>query len=102
MKKTIIVFLFMHVFISLNAQHAPTFKEIVYGHEEGVALVMTVVEPPNSNGIAVIRLISSGWKSFVPDSTYIKRVKAFTENGQTVFLVSHGSQPRYKVREIMD
>lgn len=102
MKRISTVFLFIVVFKTLCAQDSPAFKEIVYGHEEGVALVMTVVEPPNSNGIAVIRLISSGWKSFVPDSTYIKKFNAFTEKGQTVFLISHGSQPRYKVTEIVD
>jgi len=98
-------FILLFLFVAYNilcANDTITFKEIVYGHTEGVALVMKVVKPIKPNGIAVVRLISSGWKSFIPDSGYIKKVRAFTERGQTVFLVSHGSQPRYKVAEILD
>ncbi|MGV8094340.1 MAG: prolyl oligopeptidase family serine peptidase [Mangrovibacterium sp.] len=103
MKRIFTALLFMIVFkVLLYAQDPLAFKEIVYGHQEGVALVMNMVKPSKANGIAVVRLISNGWKSFVPDSAYISKIRAFTEKGQTVFLVSHGSQPRYKVSEILD
>jgi acetyl esterase/lipase len=86
----------------IKAQDTLALKEYVYGYNEGVALVMNVIKPPKPNGIAVIRLISSGWISHIPNSSSVKNYKAFTDRGQTVFLISHGSQPRYKVDEIFE
>jgi len=100
MKRVLSLLIFVGVCFIVKAQDTLALKEYVYGYNEGVALVMNVIKPPKPDGIAVIRLISSGWISHIPNSSSIKSYKAFTDRGQTVFLISHGSQPRYKIAEI--
>lgn len=75
-------------------------RDVIYHKFEGVALTMDVFKPDKPNGAAIIKIVSGGWKS---DH---KRVndnysKPYTDHGYTVFAVVHGSQPRYKVRDIM-
>lgn len=102
MRKVVLLFFLVGVLFTLKAQDNLTIKEYVYGYTEGVALVMNLIKPTKPNGIAVIRLISGGWISYIPDSLSIKNYKEFTDRGQTVFLISHGSQPRYKISEIFE
>jgi acetyl esterase/lipase len=77
-------------------------SDVIYDHRDGAALVMDVLVPERQNGIAVFRMVSGGWMSF--DAAYYKDsdFRAFTDAGITVFLVSHGSKPRYSVPEIID
>jgi len=102
MKGVLLLLVLVVVSFPLKAQDTLALKEYVYGYSEGVALVMNVIKPPRPNGIAVIRLISNGWISHIPNSSSVKNFKAFTDRGQTVFLISHGSQPRYKIAEIVE
>ena len=74
--------------------------DVIYHRTEGVALTMDVFVPEKPNGIGIIKIVSGGWKSGH------HRVKAgfaspYIEEGYTVFAVVNGSQPRYKVRDIM-
>ena len=75
-------------------------QDIIYHKTEGVALTMDVFVPERPNGAAVIKIVSGGWKS-----THAKVTDdysaPYTDSGYTVFAVVHGSQPRYKVRDIM-
>jgi len=86
--------------------HCPPFgrcsriQDIIYHKIEGVALTMDVVIPDNPNGASVIKIVSGGWKSS-HDRVNENYSKPYTDHGYTVFAVVHGSQPRYKVRDIM-
>ncbi len=75
-------------------------RDVIYHKTEGVALTMDVFRPANPNGAAIIKIVSGGWKSA---HSRIKEgySKPYTDHGYTVFAVVHGSQPRYKVRDIM-
>lgn len=75
-------------------------QDIIYHKAEGVALTMDVFVPEKPNGAAVIKIVSGGWKSS-HDRVKDDYSKPYTDHGYTVFAVVHGSQPRYKVRDIM-
>lgn len=75
-------------------------QDVIYHKTEGVALTMDVFIPDNPNGAAVIKIVSGGWKSS-HDRVKDDYSKPYTDHGYTVFAVVHGSQPRYKVRDIM-
>ncbi len=75
-------------------------KDIIYHKSEGVALTMDVFVPEKPNGAAVIKIVSGGWKSS-HDRVSDDYSAPYTDSGYTVFAVVHGSQPRYKVRDIM-
>ena len=77
-------------------------SDVVYDHRDGAALVFDVLVPEKQNGIAVFRMVSGGWMSFNAAAYPDKDFKEFTDHGETVFLVSHGSKPLYKVPEIID
>ena len=77
-------------------------SDVIYDHRDGAALVFDVLIPEKQNGIAVFRLVSGGWMSFNADYYRADDFKSFTDKGITVFLVSHGSKPRYKVPEIIN
>lgn len=75
-------------------------RDVIYLRTEGVALTFDVFKPENPNGIGIIKIVSGGWKS---SHWKIKEgfSKPYTDHGYTVFAVTHGSQPRYQVRDIM-
>jgi acetyl esterase/lipase len=75
-------------------------RDIIYQRTEGVALTMDVFVPEKPNGIGIIKIVSGGWKS---NHSKVKEgfSSPYTDHGYTVFAVFHGSQPRYKVRDIM-
>jgi len=80
---------------------AETISNVVYGHKDGMALVMDVYKPEgNANGAGVAYMISGGWVSSLQmqqafESMFVPLVNA----GYTVFAVRHGSSPRYFVPE---
>ena len=75
-------------------------SDVIYYKTEGVALTLDVFTPEDPNGAAVIKIVSGGWKSS-HDRVKGDYSKPYTDHGYTVFAVVHGSQPRYKVRDIM-
>ena len=75
-------------------------QDIIYHKAEGVALTLDVFTPDKPNGAAVIKIVSGGWKSS-HERVNDDYSKPYTDSGYTVFAVVHGSQPRYKVRDIM-
>ena len=82
----------------------PSMQEtrgVVYGHRHGHDLTMDVLQPRRPNGIGVMVLISGSWKS---DRSGGRNWIAapFVRQGQTVFAVSHVSQPEATVMEIVD
>ena len=83
------------------AQKVTRISDVIYDHREGVALVMDVLVPEKQNGIAVFFMVSGGWMSMNANYISADDYKCFTDMGETVFLVSHGSKPRFKVPEII-
>lgn len=84
-----------------RAQDTPThYSDVVYGHKLGVALTMDVSKPAKPNGIGVIWMVSGGW---VSNHNNINPAlgKIFTDKGQTLFQVVHGSQPKFTLPEIV-
>jgi len=88
--------------IEKNAQPA---HDIVYGRKSGMALTLDVLRPKNPRGIGVIFVISGGFHS---DSRWVASgfikpdyYTPILDRGQTVFLVSHSSNPKFPVSEII-
>ncbi len=87
---------------SLSAvAQAETIHNVVYGHKDGMALVMDVYQPDgNANGAAVAYMISGGWMSSLPmQGAYESMFMPLVDAGFTVFAVRHGSSPKYNVLE---
>ncbi len=85
-------------------------KDVIYGRKFGTALTLDVFTPEtNSNGTAIIFVVSAGWRS---DSGYVfvkarpgklyPQVRELLNRGYTVFAVVHSSQPKYAIPEIVD
>lgn len=96
-----LIFLFAFSLTSCNlSAGVERIQDIIYHKTEGVALTMDVFIPEKPNGAAVIKIVSGGWKSS-HDRINDAYSAPYTDSGYTVFAVVHGSQPRYKVRDIM-
>lgn len=85
---------------SLGPVHAqtPTENNVVYGMYSGLALLMDVYRPAQSNGFGVIHIKGSGWQAGGPgyDAPQLKRgtgnsaeVSALVKEGYNVFCVNH-------------
>jgi acetyl esterase/lipase len=80
-------------------------RDVIYGHKFGMALTLDVVKPAKANGAGVIFIVSGG---FVSDLNKVEagifgpaRYAPLLERGYTVFLVCHGSEPKFTVSEIV-
>lgn len=85
-------------------------NDIVYGHKDGLALTLDVLTPKdNAKGIGVILVSSGSWKSAKSDveaENVRKRnedhwAQGLLAGGYTLFVVRHGSIPRYRVPEMV-
>ena len=79
--------------------------EIIYGRKDGMALTMVEVSPKEyAKGKAVLSLVSGNWISgYKNEAGYERQAVTLVNAGYTVFLVIHGSQPRYSIQdEILD
>ena len=90
----------------VHAQTSDSFiADVVYGHKDGMALTFDVLTPPGqANGAGVLFMVSGGWVSrWTPpeDSRYSSRWQPLLDAGFTVFVVRHGSSPRYTVPEAL-
>jgi acetyl esterase/lipase len=86
-------------------------EDVIYGHKDGLALTLDVVTPEQgAKGVGVILVSSGGWKSEksnVPGRDAARRdrehwVQGLLKGGYTLFVVRHGSTPRYLVNEMVD
>ena len=75
-------------------------RDVIYHRTEGVAMTFDVFKPAEPNGIGIIKIVSGGWKSKYEKVTDDYGAP-YTDRGYTVFAVMHGSQPRFKVRDII-
>ncbi len=70
--------------------------EIIYGRKDGMALTMHHLQPKVMNGKAIVKVNSGNWVSSpsrIP--VLIKSALVYLKHGYSVFIVTHGSQPRY-------
>jgi acetyl esterase/lipase len=85
-------------------------EDIVYGHKDGLALTLDVLTPKqNAKGIGLILVSSGSWKSGKSDiaaENIRKRDgdhwgQGLLQGGFTLFVVRHGSSPRYRVPDMV-
>ncbi len=77
--------------------------DVVYGHKDGLALTFDVFQPARANGAGVLWLQSGGWYSgWREPKALVPAAKALLDEGFTVFIVRHGSAPRYTVPEAVE
>jgi len=99
--KLLITILISGLFISAAAQDTAHFtqREIIYGRKDGMALTMMVLAPTNkANGKAIVHVVSGNWvSSYDMMERYRPGNTTYTKRGYTVFMVMHGSQPRYSI-----
>lgn len=94
---TVFIFIIIHS-VAFAGDSLYTQKEIIYGRKDGMALTMIQLKPKNSIHRAIISVVSGNFIStydWVPRFT--ENAKVYLEKGFTVFLVMHGSQPRYTI-----
>ena len=82
---------------ALHAKAGVT-EDVVYGHKDGMALTFDVIEPAKPNGAGILWIQSGGWySSWVDASIWPNVCKPYLDKGYTMFIVRHGSAPRYAV-----
>jgi acetyl esterase/lipase len=77
-------------------------EDVIYGRKFGMALTMDVYVPKaKRNGAGIIYAVSGGWfsaKQPVAPIVYDE----FLRGGYAVFAVTHGSQPRFTIPEVLE
>jgi acetyl esterase/lipase len=83
------------------AQTGAITPDVVYGHKDGLAMTFDVLKPTVApNGAGILFIVSGGWNSrWQPVSEVQPRWEPALKKGFTVFVVRHGSAPRYNVAE---
>lgn len=85
-------------------------EDIVYGHKDGMALTLDVLTPKSgAKGIGLILVSSGSWrssKSDIAEENIRQRnedhwAQGLLQGGFTVFVVRHGSSPRFRVPEMV-
>jgi acetyl esterase/lipase len=72
----------------------------IYGRKDGMALTLDVIKPAKPNGAGVLWIQSGGWYSTWTEPKLMALVsKGFLDKGFTMFIVRHGSAPKYTVPE---
>ncbi len=88
-----------------RAQENARLRDVVYGHKFGMALTLDVLKPAKPNGAGVLFMVSGGFTSDMAaaDSGFFRPgvLKSILDRGYTLFLVCHGSQPKFTVGEIV-
>lgn len=88
----------------LGAMAQPNYTrtdDVIYGRKYGLAMTMDIFTPKeNANGRGVIFCVSGGWVSDKPAGLGL--AKEFVDRGYTVFAVTHGSQPKFTIPEVLE
>jgi acetyl esterase/lipase len=87
----------------LRAQDAPAIQpDVVYGHKDGMALTFDLFRPAKPNGAAILSVQSGGWYSnWVDPKLMLPAVQPVLAKGYTVFVVRHGSAPKYAIPDVV-
>lgn len=76
-------------------------EDVIYGRKFGTALTLDVFSPvKTNNGVGIIFVVSGGWFS-AHEAINLGFIKPLIRRGYTVFAVVHGSQPKFKILEII-
>jgi acetyl esterase/lipase len=88
----------------LRAAEEPRVQpDVVYGHKDGMALTFDVIEPATPNGAAIHWIQSGGWYStWVDAKVWTVAAGPYLDKGFTVFIVRHGSAPKYTIPEAVE
>jgi acetyl esterase/lipase len=78
--------------------------DVVYGHKDGLAMTFDVVKPKEgANRAGVLFMVSGGWFSvWYPAENNVSMFRSLLDKGFTVFVVRHGSSPKYVIPEVVD
>jgi acetyl esterase/lipase len=85
-------------------------EDVVFGHKDGMALTLDVLEPvSNPKHIGLILVSSGSWNSKKSDiheeeenrRKYDHWTQGLLKGGYTLFVTRHGSSPRYTVPEMV-
>jgi acetyl esterase/lipase len=74
---------------------------IVYTQRHGVDLTFDLVRPPRPNGLGIVVMVSGGWRSG-PEGFRPWMTAPLLRRGYTMLAVSHLSQPKATVMEIVE
>lgn len=94
--------IFFLLFFQAQAQDTMAFtrREVIYGRKDGLAMTMLVLTPAKGNQRGIVSIISGNWiSSMGRTQRWIDISKNYLNHGYTVFLVVHGSQPRYSLQD---
>ncbi|HEV8292204.1 MAG TPA: alpha/beta hydrolase-fold protein, partial [Tepidisphaeraceae bacterium] len=99
-----VVLLIVLLLVNSALAEVTRIRDVIYGRKFGTALTMDVIKPEKQLGIGVVVMVSGGFSSdhawtdgMFSGATF----KPLLDHGQTLFLVVHGSQPKYTVAEIL-
>ncbi len=76
-------------------------EDVIYGRKWGTALTLDVYSPKQKNGAGLILVQSGGWIS-MKGLWGLPYMRELLKRGYTVFAVTHGSQPKYTIPEILE
>jgi acetyl esterase/lipase len=77
-------------------------EEVIYGRKHGMALTLEVFTPKQAaNGVGIVLVSSGGWVSPIPFVQPIM-MPELAKRGYTIFVVSHGCQPKFTIPEIVE
>jgi acetyl esterase/lipase len=91
----------MGYFYASAQQKTTRISDVIYDHRDGLAFVFDIIIPEKQNGAAILNVVSGGWVSRPASAMSTESYGHFTDKGYTVFVLTHCSQPRYNVPEII-
>lgn len=103
MKSFFLLAIGVSFFTAMHAQDTLSYtqSEIIYGRKDGMALTLIKLAPKKqSKGKGIITVVSGNWVSnysMLPG--FIRHAVNYVNSGYTMFLVMHGSQPRYAIND---
>ncbi len=109
LRRLVLTFLTLIALVTIGAgavywyHHPPLARQekIVYGNRDGTDLTFFLIQPEKSNGKAVLVMNSGSWKS--NDKEFRTWAAApLLRAGYTIFGISHISQPKVTIMEIVD
>ena len=81
-----------------------TQDELIYGRKDGMALTLVWIKPKvKANGKAIIWVQSGAWVSVrIDGEIQTELLQPYLKKGYSVFVVMHGSQPRYAIPDAVN
>lgn len=103
LRSAVLAAVLFSVSVACAADGVDIRPDVVYGHDYGMALTFDVLKPKEANGAAVLFMVSGGWVSmWFPPERGVTTHSGLLAKGFTVFLVRHGSSPKFVVPEAVE